>query len=348
MDVAATNADGPGQHLSTAALPAALAASRLFQRNFSESWKYSRALGRWLDENVGQYDIVHIHALWSYSSMAAARACRKHQVPYIVRPAGMLSAYSMNLRGLRKRIYWWLMEQATVKGASAIHATSLGEQRDILAVDPDARVHIIPNSLPEEAFTPPAQPPRKTGSHLLFLSRLHPVKGIVDRLLPAIAAVNTPFTLTIAGDEDARSPGYAEAVKRTIGSLGLRDRVNMPGSVTGDQRWALFDKADLFVLPSHSENFGIVIAEAMARGCPYLISRDVQAADFFAKSNAGRVVDSVDELSQAITALLLAPALRIEMGLAGKKFAKQHFHGRNVAAKIVSMYESTISGHHDH
>lgn len=346
--IVATDADGAHHRLQREDIPDSLPL-QLFPRNFSESWKVSLQMWRWLRSHVNEYDIVHIHAIWSFSTESAVRACIKHDVPYVIRPAGMLSSYSWRHKGWKKQIYWRLLGKNMARHAAAFHATSPDEKRDIKRVYPAARVFVIPNGVEESAFTHPVATGWLSSEAdlkdiqdlpvILFLSRLHPKKGIVDRLLPAIAKMQTRAQLLIVGGEDSHFPGYKSEVEQTIRTLNLGDSVILLDAVSGDERWRFFDLADVFVLPSHSENFGIVIAEAMARGCTVVTTHDVQAAPLVEQAKAGITISGESgELAQTLDAILSEPDLREKMGFAGQKFARENFRWHQIGEQIVSMY----------
>lgn len=346
IDIATTDADGPNNNFDPSELPDELRGTNVFKRSFSETWKYSSHLNTWLKSNIMSYDIVHIHAVWSFSTQAAARAAVRHNVPFVLRPAGMLSEFSWRNKGLRKQLYWQLIEKKTVETASAFHATSLQEQYDIQAERTDATVHVIPNSIEDMAFEyPPTKPPADFPPQILFLSRLHPKKGIIDRLLPAVARLNCQYVLNIVGDEDTHYTGHAEEINTAIAALNLEDRVKLTSGVSGNARWKFFDESCVFVLPSHSENFGIVVAEAMARGCPFVITKEVQAAPLFGQSGAGVVVSTTDELAASLQSILASSTDRERQSASGRSFAMNHFSGARVADRIVQMYESVLETH---
>ncbi len=171
-----------------------------------------RRVSRWLDKHAKDYDIIDIHGLWSHSTWIATRAARRAGVPYLVRPAGMLSPYTWSRGRLKKRVYWTLIERRTIQAATAFHVTSDEEAEEVRRVRPDARIFVIPNGVEPAAFAAPSDnrdskarfgPLANGAPVLLFLSRLHPKKGIVDRLLPAVAAMRSRTFLAIVGAEDA-------------------------------------------------------------------------------------------------------------------------------------------------
>jgi glycosyltransferase involved in cell wall biosynthesis len=347
VELATTDADGPGAHLDATAVPPGFV-THLFPRTFSERWKFSAGLWRWLRRHTKEFDLIHVHAVWSFACQAAAAAARRSEVPYVVRPAGMLSAYTWSRDLGSKRLYWWLVERRTLARATAFHATSTAEAQEIETVRPGARTVVIPNGVEAAAWDVPADAAalrRRCGPLvgdrpiLLFLSRLHPKKGITDLLLPALARLSPDAFLAIAGGPDPHAPGYLDQVRQQIERLGLQDRALLLGAVPAAERWQLFDGAAVLVLPSHSENFGIVVAEAMARGCPVVVSDAVQAAEHVSAAGAGQIVPlDMGALAAALTPFVTASFLRAELGEAGRRYAAQHFRWDSIAKQIHMMY----------
>lgn len=350
-EVATTDADGPSGRLSSAELPEGVKV-HLFRRNYSEQWKYSAGLRRWLWDHVKEYDLLHLHALWSYPTTMAARLARRFGVPYILRPAGMLSAYTWARRSWQKRLYWQLVERKTILGAAAFHATSEEEAQEIRAVRADATVVVIPNGVEDQAFTTATSPdvlrthcgPAAVGKPIiLFLSRLHPKKGVIDLLLPAVARLRHEACLAIVGGEDEHALGYATTIRETINRLELGHRVVLLGPCQPTERWAMFDGADVFVLPSWSENFGIVVGEAMARGCPVVVTETVQSAIHVRTAGAGRVVPfAIEPLAAALDELLADPATRLQMSNAGRLYAAHKLTWTRAANEVNELYSSII------
>jgi glycosyltransferase involved in cell wall biosynthesis len=346
-EIATTDADGQRGRISPKDIPQGLPV-HIFRRDWSEQWKLSLDLRRWLSGNLGNYDVIHIHALWSYAVTVASRIAMRREIPYILRPAGMLSAFSWNHKGWKKRLYWSALESTTVRKAAAFHATSEEEREEILAVRSDARVFVIPNGVESSALNQTAETAvlrRACGTAardlpiVLFLSRLHPKKGIVDRLLPAIAATRTPCFLAIVGPQDPHAPEYEEEVRNAVARFNLHQQVALLGKVTGKQRWSLYDGASVFILPSHSENFGNVVVEAMARGCPVIVTKEVQVAPLVEQAKAGDVVHGgVMEIAASLDRLLGDQSRRMEAGENGRKFVCDKLQWPAIAERIRAMY----------
>lgn len=351
VELATTDADGPGGSLPPNKLPAGFV-THLFPRTFSEKWKYSGELGRWLHSRAGDYDILHVHALWSFASAAAGSAARRAKVPYVVRPAGMLSRYTWEHGGWKKRVYWRLIERRTVCGAVAIHATSSEEATDARVVRPNVEPHVIPNGVEDAAWdTPPdpdtlrrrCGPAAKDRPIILYLSRLHPKKGVVDLLLPAFAELSADAFLAIAGGADPHYVGYEGEIRAAVEKLGLGDRVILLGEVAPADRWAMFDGAAGFVLPSHSENFGIVVVEAMARGCPVVVTEAVNACEHVTTADAGWVVKRTPgDVAAGLAACLADPHAAGVAGARSREYTKTHLGWDAIAGRIERMYRGCL------
>jgi len=355
-DIATTDADGAGGRFLPEQLHDLGPLLHLFRRSFSERWKFSAGLWSWLRRHVRDYDLLHVHALWTFSTAAACAAARRHGIPVIVRPCGMLSAYTWGRTAWQKRLYWSMIERRNLNTACRFHVTSVGEAAEVarLALRRTARTVVIPHGVEPAAWQTERQPERlrqlcggRAGERpiILFLSRLHPKKGLVDLLLPALARLRSDAFLAIAGGADDHAPGHEAEVRAAIDTLRLNDRVAVLGRISPTDRWSLFDGAAVFALPSHSENFGIVVAEAMARGTPVVVSEEVQSCEHVNVAKAGRVVPlDVDALAGALDELLVEPIGRAAIGERGWRYARDHFCWDQVALRIRAMYEGCLRG----
>jgi glycosyltransferase involved in cell wall biosynthesis len=325
---------------------------RLFRRDWSERWKYSRGLAAWLREHAGDYHVLHVHAVWSHATTAACRAARRAGVPVLLRPCGMLSDYSRRRSAWRKALYWRLVERPNLAAVRRFHATSAAEGRELERLGLDIPAEVIPLGVDPQAWSVPPNPDAlrarcgpAAGDRpiLLFLSRLHPKKGLADLVLPALARLRAGAFLAVAGGADGHEPQYANEVRAEVERLGLAGRVALLGEVAPAQRWELLDGAAAFVLPSRSENFGLVVAEAMARGVPVVVSDAVQSCEHVTAADAGRVVAlKVEALADTLDRLLEAPQLRQEMGRRGQDYARRHFAWTAIAERIAEVYESCL------
>jgi len=215
-----------------------------------------------------QPTILHHHGIWQYSGIVAARVHEALGVPLIISPHGMLAPRAMAHRAFRKRLAWWLYQQRGLAAADLFHVTSEQERDDVRAMGLRQPVAVVPFGID----VPEICPVRANTGPLtaLFLSRIHPIKGILDLVRAWAQLRPSGWRLIIAGPDEC---GHAAAVDAAIKQLRLADTVTLCDACWGTDRDELMDTSDLFVLPSHSENFGLVVAEACARGLPVLTTQ---------------------------------------------------------------------------
>jgi glycosyltransferase involved in cell wall biosynthesis len=347
VEIATTDADGPGSSLTAADLPRDAGVVHLFRRNRGEGFKYSSALCTWLNSHSCEFDVVQTHSNWNHPVAAACQAARRAGVPYIIRPCGMLSSYTWLKSKWKKRIYWWLRERTNVRQAAGFHVTSEDECQEVLRLGVKVPIEVIPLGIGNDAWDATIErgwlreqcPQAGKRPILLFLSRIHPKKGITDFLLPAVAQLKTDAFLAIVGGEDDHAPGFARQVANEICRLGLSNRVALLGPVPPSRRWSAFDGADLFVLPSHSENFGIVVAEAMARCKPVVVTTGVQFGKHVSSCQAGTVVPlDISALTVALDLWLSNPSQCARAGEAGSQYIRHHFTWRQTAESLAALY----------
>jgi glycosyltransferase involved in cell wall biosynthesis len=341
--VVTTDADGPGRLAVRIDGESTFEGIRVrfFSRQASESFKWSRPLGRWLNEHARDFDLVHIHAVFSHSSIAAGSACRTHGVPYIVRPLGTLDPWSLSRHAWRKRLLLRVAVRSLLTGASAIHYTSDEEARLAETALPWLpRRAVVPLGVDEQLF---ADPPADVESHspyILALSRLDPKKGI-EVLIDAfhhVAALDmrSRWSLVIAGDGD---PAYVKSL-RSVAELGPgASRITFRGWVDGANRQALFRGASLFALPSYQENFGIAMVEALAAGVPVMVAPGVNLGGEIEAAGAGWVVSRDRTIWRHA---LLAVTTNDEERRARAKRARHYatrFRWPAIATSLSALYE---------
>lgn len=236
-----------------------------FSRGWPAKLHRSHHLSAFLHTEAKRFDLIHVHGLWEWPGVYARRVAVANRKPLVLSPRGMIEPWSLTQRAEAKRLARILWEEANWQAAALFHATSTQEACSIREQGLSQPIAVIPNGVEAPFPTPQAASSRK---RLLFLSRLHPKKG-VEELLRAWAEVapeHPDWDLQIVGpDED----GYGAHMQNLAGRLSL-PRVTFQGPVHGEAKWALLGGADLFILPSHSENFGNVIPEALSQGTPVL------------------------------------------------------------------------------
>ncbi len=348
-EIATTNANGDTNSPLPLESPTFLKTVpvHFFERQQPWRYKFSWPMTQWLKKNVANYDLLHIHAIFSYSTTAAAFYARNFRVPYIIYPHGMLAPWPLRKSRIRKKLYLKALEQRTIDEASAIHFTA----EDELSMSPVlGKSRFVLPCIFELDQKPGARSngnQRGTKTNVLFLSRIDPKKGIETLIaaLKKLADQGQEFIFTLAGSGDQ---AYEDKVAAMIRNAGLLSRTVIKGFVTGEEKASAFKEADIFVLPSHQENFGLAVMEAMAFGLPVIISNEVNIHNEIAKAKAGLVVAAeTDELFTAILELLEKPQLRTEMGERARRFVELNHSPASTAREMTRVYRDIIQGSYE-
>jgi glycosyltransferase involved in cell wall biosynthesis len=292
-------------------------------------------------EQIRDFDVVHLHSVFLWPTWAAARCAADAGVPYFVSPRGMLGTTVIRGKSRLMKTAWIrLIEQRTLRESAGIHVTAELEQEEIKALRlalPE--VSCIPNGVSWPATHAPlsAGPfANLTGPYALFLSRLDWKKGL-DRLITAWQWI-PHLRLVIAGNDES---GYRQKLERIVEEVGVRDRVIFLGPVSDQDKWALYEEAAMFILPSYSENFGNVVAEAMTMGCPVVVTPEVGLARLVSESGSGVVTDGTPKrLAEAIRALYLDVAGRRLFGERGRFTARRRLSWDSAASRMEMLYAS--------
>lgn len=312
----------------------------------------SPMLGRWLRDEITSFDLVHIHGTYRFPPTYAAYLARKQKIPYIIRPHGNLDPYLYQTSSRSvwlKRLYERWFDLPNLNAASAIHFTASEERRRASFLNLQAPSFIIPNGLDWAPYC--VLPPRGRlrvdwgighAPVVLFLGRLHFKKGI-DLLVPAFDVVRKALPeakLVIAGPEN---DGYGVEIRRWVRERKMEDSVYFVGPLQRDEVVQAYVDADVFVLPSYTENFGMTVAEAMACSLPVVISDQVNICNEVARAGAGVVTRcDADEVAQALIDLLKEPQQRQSMGQAGRRLVKSAYCWAPIVEALTKEYEAII------
>ena len=299
-----------------------------------------------LDEQIGDYAVVHTHAIFLWPLWAAARAAYRAHVPYVVSPRGMLERDLVSRKSpLLKATWIAAIERHNLERAAAIHVTSIREADEATAFGlrlPCLRE--IPNGvdLPANGSQPSSAVTAIVSGepYVLFLGRLNWKKGL-DRLVAALSRVRGA-RLVVAGNDDE---GYRPTIEALASRAGVANRVTFMGPVYGADKTALLGHAQVLVLPSYSENFGNVVLEAMAAGCPVIVTPEVGIAPIVQTTGAGIVVEGeADSLGRAIDRVCGRDDARSEFGGRGRHAVATTYSWPRVAAQFEDLYASVASG----
>lgn len=307
---------------------------------------WAPAMLRAMQAQLAGFDIVHTHSVFLWPTWAAARIAHRMNVPYVLAPRGML------VRALIRRKSRWLkwawialVERTNIANASLLHFTSRLEADEALALDLPIRDWcVVPNGLDllfdQEGSAP--QPHRDVAGDgipfLLFLGRINWKKGL-DRLIAAMPGI-PGCRLVIAGNDEE---GYRPKLEALAAQAGVGGRISFAGPVYGEEKQALFRHALMLVLPSYSENFGNVVLEAMAAGCPVVVTPEVGAADLVRESRAGAVLaGDRATLSAGIAAMASDPDELGRAGQRGREFVRNYTWDA-VGLRMEEAYRKVLS-----
>jgi glycosyltransferase involved in cell wall biosynthesis len=322
-----------------------------FPAQLGASFKYSRPFASWLNQHVSDYDLVHIHAVFNHSSIVAARACRKHDVPYIIRPLGTLDPWSMKQKSFRKKVFLRAGVKTMLTGASAIHYTANGEQQAVESSLGLKRGAVVPLGV-EPPHSPGIDAVTKLAAHfpelldrpyVLTLSRLLPTKGIHVLLEAFVSLIRSKefraWRLVIGGEGPSE---YVALLKRIVEDHDAKDSVVFAGWLEGEHKEAVLQNASLLGLPSSHENFGLCVMEALACGVPVLISPNVNLASEVESARAGWITGVEKELiERKLAEIFSSSEERLRRGQAGRNLAAR-FTWPEIAKQLVTVYSSIV------
>lgn len=322
-------------------------------------WIASRLSARGLkqfQDLIQAADVVHLHTPWELSNLQVARLMRSEGVPYIVTVHGMLDDFCMEQKSLKKRIFLGLGGRKLFSDATTVHFTAAAERDqatpwipgDYHSVVQPCAIDFAPyENLPGTGPALKAFPQLKTAQpktecqNILFLSRLHPKKG-VERLIESVAILhkqNKNLQLLIAGPGEE---AYSQELKNLVERSGISPITHFLGMVRGDVKLSLYELADVFVLPTHQENFGLVLPEALACGTPVVTTRGTDIWRELAEAGAKIVENEPRALASAITELLADDAARKQLGQQGREYVKNWLDGAKVQAGYERIYADTF------
>jgi len=321
-----------------------------FPVQYPRHFKFSLPLAKTLKKEINGFDIIHIHSLFQFSTLAAAYYSRLFRKPYLISPIGQMDPFLLRRHSLRKRIYMHFFERKNIESAWGVHFTSEEERR--LALELNLKIKDIVVGLgldPDEFSNLPGYgefrsryPALRNKKIILFLSRINFKKGL-DILVKAfgfLARERDDLCLVIAGPDDE---GYGRRVKNWLKREGVLTKVIFTGMLLGQDRLAAFRDSDIFVLPSYGENFGLAVIEAMASGLAVIISNRVNISSYIKDAGAGLIVDTdPQQLFLAIKRLIDQPGLRKDIAVKAQALVQERFTWGVVVPDLIRVYESML------
>lgn len=288
-----------------------------------------------------QPDVVHINCCWMPACAFTQKWAQALGYKVVLTPHGMLEPWIMARHYWSKKVPALLLYQkSAVVKADVLHATAKSEKENLQRLGYNDRIKVIANGIDVEDIE--MKPSWKRNKEILFLSRIHVKKGI-NFLLEAVAQLKEQmegYVIRIAGEGDVT---YIEELKQLAARLGISQLIIFEGGVYGNRKWELFRQADLFILPTHSENFGIVVAEALASGTPVITTMGTPWSELESQRCGWWTEVGTEATAQALCNFLSLTEDELEMmGRNGRKLVEEKYSVRKVAKEFVDMYKSIL------
>jgi glycosyltransferase involved in cell wall biosynthesis len=290
----------------------------------------------------GRPDVIHDNGLWLPHNHSIAAAASAGRIPRVLSTRGMLEPWARAHKRLKKSIAWRLYQRKDVARASSIHATSAVEAANIVRMNLSVPVSVIPNGvdLPRSMVNPDVKSAARV-RRAVFMGRLHPVKGL-PMLIEAWSRVQPAgWMLQIAGPDEA---GHRTLLEKQIENAQLGDVISFTGPVHGDAKDEILGNADLFVLPTHSESFGMAVAEALSYGIPVLTTLAAPWPAIIERKCGWLAEPTPDGIAAALnTATSVDDAARQGMGRRGRAFVESELSWEKIASEFDTLYHRVIS-----
>lgn len=316
-------------------------------------------------------DIVHLHCIWSPALHRCAVICRRRGIPYVIAPRGMLEPWSLRQKWLKKRVARFLYQDRDLKCAAALHATAESEAEQFRRLGFKNPVIVSPNGVNVPKLVASGQWLVASGGgavagatrkrRVLFVSRMHPKKGVLELVEAWKLVVSGQWLVaseqnwccelvyTVSGELERE---YEVKVKTKVKELGLEDQFIFTGALNDDEKWAAYARSDVFVLPTYSENFGIVVAEALWAGVPVITTKGTPWGEL-ETVKCGKWIDLPSEGSNPSAWPVLVAALgemmslsddeRRQMGANGRRLVEEKYTWEAVVKEMVRGYGEIVA-----
>jgi glycosyltransferase involved in cell wall biosynthesis len=314
-----------------------------YARNYGGPIMYSPAGARVVAECMPGVDcVINSGTLWFHLGFASWRAAARYRTPSLTYVRGLLDPWAFNFKPVRKRVYWRLLGKRILRDSTVVVALNESERQAIRALNVSTRIEVIPNGASVElerssrTALDAAIPALSERRYVLFLGRIHAKKGL-DVLLEAISIYRSEdpdIRFVVAGPVDRE---YATDWQQLLERFGLSGSLVMPGAVSGALKAALFDYAELFLLPSRSEGLPVAVLEALAAGCPVVITKQCNLPEV-AEASAGLVIDTdAAQIVTAMRSLLKDEARRRAMSDRARALARKSFDWNVIAQRTLAL-----------
>lgn len=311
--------------------------SQHLKLKFSSTYSFSKELSNFV--TIENFDILHGHGLWQMPVHKMTKIARRQNIPYIITPRGMLEPWALNTGKWKKKLALKLYQEKDLAQAACIHATAKMEAENIRKLGFKNLIAVIPNGIDISEFPLKQGNDEKKKKTLLFLSRIHPKKGI-DLLIEAWTKLDDElrqnWQVEIAGNGNET---YISSLSQQIKKNGLSTEIKIIGPQFGPKKLATYHRADLFILPTYSENFGIVVAEALACGVPVITTKGAPWEELNSNKAGWWIEIGVQPLVECLNNALSKEKQELNpMGLNGRKLIEEKYSIQSVAKKMLELY----------
>lgn len=310
------------------------------------SYRFSLPLYLWLEKNIEKYDVVHIHSIFNFPTLAASRLAQKYKVPYIIRTCGQLYQNCLYQKKMKKMAYIKLFEANNLKKAGFIHYTTLDE-KESAGIVTSHHSYVLGLGVSECPKISRGKfsalfPGLSDKKIILFMGRIHPHKGINLLLssLPKAFFDSLDWVLVLAGSGDRK---YFESLQEFVAKNNLGQKVKFIGPVIGERKHAILQYAKIFILPSQSENFGIVVAETLVCGRPVAISDKVALSKSVKENKSGYIFPLTSQsIGKTITVIIRNESMLEKMAINAKRQGRTQFNWSEITREQISYYQKAI------
>ncbi len=288
-------------------------------------------------------DIIHLHAIWLPEIHFAASLARQYHIPYVQAPRGMIQPWALKQKWLKKKIAWWLYQRLDFRRSSAFHVTSASEGEQVRKLGCRQSIIQLPNgvNVPDEipVWQRDASCPR-----VLYVGRMHPSKGL--RLLVEAwgkKKMNGWKCELVYETHDEYEAQFEKEIKERVQALNLDDDFVFTGPLSDKEKWLAYRRADLFVSPSYSENFGITVVEALYAGVPVITTKGTPWQELETIGCGKWIEIGADSLAAALDEIMSFPKeKRDEMGVCGRRLVEEKYLWPSIAKQMVEQYRAII------
>ncbi len=313
-------------------------------------WGYSPELRSLLKRRISEFDLLHIHSLWLYPGLIASKIAREAGIPYIIRPAGSLEPAALNHKSFIKRLYFSIWEKHVIKHAKRIHAVSEQERKNIEALKLGTKCFAIQNGISPDVFSnlPSRQAAREAleidqkRPVITYVGRLHPIKGL-EIMIPVVQSLKKDFPNLLFLICGPQKNNYAQGLRSAFENSEILESTRFLGEVNQAKKILAYRVADIAILPSKTENFGIVAAEALASETPVVASEHTPWSAL-KKEDAGDWIPlDPSTWTRTIRRYIQSPDWRMSSGKRGREFVMREFAWPEIGMRMKRIYADILN-----